>query len=186
MNASPELATAWALLAQAQLFGGAPPSEVRKSAKVAEKLCARWAYPLNLMGNAYNVEDKTEEAEVAYRGALGLAPKYVQPRFNLALLSMKKKDFAGAVEQLTTLLGHQPHHKNGHLLRGTAHYYLKNFGQAAGDAREAIKRDAKNANGHQLLGQALSAQGQAAEANASFCRAKALGHPEDHCAPSTP
>lgn len=174
---NPSNAIFWALLSKAQLQSGEASAEVIKNAQIAAGLCGTWALPQNLVGSAYFADAKGNEAEVAWRSALGLAPDYAAPRFNLALLAVKKQAWQEAVKQLDKLLEKHKHHKSAHLLRAQSHLGLGALKEAEADARGAIERDGSNANAHVILGQALGQQGKVEDGKAAFCKARALGHP---------
>ncbi|MEE2828931.1 MAG: tetratricopeptide repeat protein, partial [Myxococcota bacterium] len=173
----PNSAVSWALLAQGQLAVAADTSTIGNSAKVAAKLCGDWALPSNIEGNALFRSGELDGAEVAYRSALGLYPAYGAPRFNLAMLSMKKKDFAKAEEELGRLLEHHPHHDDARLVRAQTRVMNGNLDGALEDARASVEQDPRDPSGYALLGQVLQRRGEAEEARTALCRAKALGHP---------
>ncbi|MDP6945636.1 MAG: tetratricopeptide repeat protein, partial [Myxococcota bacterium] len=177
VDANPTNTVFWALYAKAHLNSGSKASEVIKNAKVALNLCDQWAFPQNLIGNAHFVDNKHDEAEAAYRSALALVSDYVAPRFNLALISLKKGTHDEALNQLNKLLEKHPHHKNAHMLRAQAQLGLGRLMEAAADAKGAIDRAPDNAIAHALYGQILHKQGNTQEATAALCKAKALGHP---------
>jgi tetratricopeptide (TPR) repeat protein len=174
----PDQATAWALLAAAQLAVKEDAGNVAKSAKVAARLCDEWAFPANVEGNALFRSEDLDGAEIAYKSALGLYPEYAAPRFNLALLSMKKKDFATAEAELSQLIEHHPHHENAHLVRGQARMMSGSMDGALEDVEKAVEQDPRNATAYAMLGQVLRRTGKAEESRAAMCRAKAMGHPQ--------
>ncbi len=176
-KAHPDQGVGFGLLAKAQLYNGVAGTEVAKNAKVADTLCDKWALPSNLVGITHFRGGRSDDAEVSYRTALGRHPAYAAPRFNLALIALRKKDAGAAVEELTTLIGHHPHHKNAHLLRGQAYLQLNKTAEALVDLKAAVAADGKNANAQLLLGQALAKSGDAAGAKKALCTAKSLGHP---------
>jgi Flp pilus assembly protein TadD len=176
-----------ALLAEAELAVGAPPSQVVKTARVASKLCPDWGVPANLEGNALFHAEDLDGAEVAYRTALGLAPGIASSQFNMALIQIKRSDLAGAETALNSLLDAHPHHPNARLLRSQVRLQRKNLDGALDDARHAVAADAASAAAHALLGSVLTQTGAAEAGREALCKARALGHPSGaKLCPSTP
>lgn len=169
-----DAATAYALLAQANLYNGEAPRTVKTAAKVAAKLCPEWAFPANLVGTAYFIEKDWDEAEVSYREALGKSVNYAGPRFNLAMISLQRKEPAKAIEELDKLIEAHPFHKNAHLLRANANMQAGNSDKALQDARQAVANDENNAPAHFILGNLMKASGDDKAAQQHHCKAKAL------------
>src|SRR5262249_25193787 len=88
-----------ALLARAQLATHGAEA-ARPNARKAVELCPELALGYDVLGNVEQASGHLEEADAAYRHALELAPKYAAPRFNLAVLALRRGETPLAVELL--------------------------------------------------------------------------------------
>jgi len=174
---SPGSAAYWGLLARARLFSSGSSDAVLKDAKTAVRLCSGWAFGQNLVGNAHFAAGNSDEAEVAYRAALGLDPDFAAPRFNMALLLLQKKQYAQVIQHIDRVLKRDKFHRNAHLVRAQARMAEGQHTQALEDLEVALKLTPDNAATHALYGRALQSIGAADRARAALCKARTLGHP---------
>lgn len=174
---NPDNAVYWTLMARATFFMGGSAADVIADGKIAQRRCPQWPVPHNLVGSAHFTVGNDKEAEVAYRAALRLEPRYAVTRFNLALISLKARRHEEVVALVTRLLQDRPNHRNAHLVRAQAHLLAGRLKEARADLDQTLTRAPDNANAHLLAGQVFIKQGLVEEAQRSFCRAKTLGHP---------
>jgi tetratricopeptide (TPR) repeat protein len=172
----PSSAILWALLAESHWTVGSAHKATVAAAQEAGIHCPTWSLPPNLEGNALFKAEQLEAAETAYRNALAIFPRYAVPRFNLAMISMKRAEFKQAEADLSRLLEHHPHHPNAFLMRAQARLQIDELDGALEDAQRAIAQDPAQATAYLLLGQVLAKIGRTEEALTQYCKAKALGH----------
>jgi len=173
-----------ALLARAQLAtSGAEVA--RPNATKAVELCPELALGYDVLGNVEQASGRLEAADAAYRRALELAPTYAAPRFNLAVLALRRGDAPLAVELLDQLVARDPSDAHAHLLRGQAQILLGHLTQAIADLEAATIGEPSEGAAWLLLGQARLKAGQERPARDAFCRARRLGMAEAEklCAP---
>jgi Flp pilus assembly protein TadD len=164
----------WVMLARAQFLAG-DDAGVVDSAHRALDLCPEYAAAHNLVGKAMQRTGRLDEAEAAFRRALASDKEFLAPKFNLALLCLKKGDADSAITILTTLIERSPDTPHAFLVRAQAHLMAKDFARAEVDLREAARRSPEEVDAWRLLGQVLARKGEKAEAHKALCRAKALG-----------
>ena len=92
-----------------------------------------------LLGTLYLVQEKTEEAEKAYRNAIEVKPTYALPLINLGKLLLSQKRFEEAVDQLTRAVNLQPQSPDANLFLGEAYLRLKKGSKAIPYLNEAGK-----------------------------------------------
>ena len=92
-----------------------------------------------LLGTLYLVQEKTDEAEKAYRNAIEVKPTYALPLINLGKLLLSQKRFEEAVEQLTRAVNLQPQSPDANLFLGEAYLRLKKGSKAIPYLNEAGK-----------------------------------------------
>jgi tetratricopeptide (TPR) repeat protein len=164
----------WVMLARAQFLDG-DDAGVVNSAQRGLDLCPEYAAAHNLLGKAMQRTGKLVEAEAAFRRALASDKEFVAPKFNLALLFLKKGDAGSAITILSSLIERSPDTPNAFLVRAQARLLAKDFAGAEADLREAARRNPEEADAWHLLGQVLTRKGDKAEAHKALCRAKLLG-----------
>lgn len=92
-----------------------------------------------LLGTLHLVQEKSDEAEKAYRKAIEVRPTYALPFINLGKLLLSQKKFEEAVEQLTRAVELQPQSPDANLFLGEAYLRLKKGSKAIPYLNEAGK-----------------------------------------------
>jgi len=92
-----------------------------------------------LLGTLYVVEEKSDEAEKAYRTAIAAKPTYALPLINLGKLLLTQKKWEEAVEPLTRAVDAQPQSPEANLFLGEAYLHLKKGSKAIPYLNEAGK-----------------------------------------------
>ena len=92
-----------------------------------------------LLGTLYLVEEKSDDAEKAYRSAIEIKPTYALPLINLGKLLLTQKKWDEAVEPLTRAVDLQPQSPDANLFLGEAYLHLKKGSKAIPFLNEAGK-----------------------------------------------
>jgi Flp pilus assembly protein TadD len=142
-------------------------------AKDATARCPSSAAAHNVLGRALQGAGQLKEASDAYARAVGFAPTWDAPRFNLGTVQASLKD-PTALATLNELISRRPDYKGAYTARAQAHLNARNVNEAVRDLDEAVKRDDKDGLAWYLKGKVL-ATSNADEANAAYCKASALG-----------
>ena len=166
-------AETWAMLARGRL-AAADNAAALEAARRATALCPAYAAAHYLAGKAAHRLGRLDVAEAEYRQSLSGHENFVMPRFNLALLQLKRGEAATAVTTLSEVIERRPD-AQAFLVRGQARLDTGDLAGAVSDLTQATQRDPQSGDGWSLLGTARARQGAYEEATAAFCRAKALG-----------
>jgi serine/threonine-protein kinase len=170
-----KLAEYWVLRAQAEYRLHKDPASALDAATKAGELCPNMAVAANVLGKAWLLAGKLEEARQSYRKAQELAPEYVQPLFNLALVELGAKDSTKALELLDQVIRINPNHKDAFLVRAQARLIAGMTEEAVADLEAVLKGQPENTKALILLGNARAKAGQNEEAMEAYCKAKELG-----------
>ena len=92
-----------------------------------------------LLGTLYLVQEKSEDAEKAYRTAIETKPTYALPLINLGKLLLTQKKWEEAVGPLTRAVDIQPQSPEANLFLGEAYLHLKKGSKAIPYLNEAGK-----------------------------------------------
>lgn len=92
-----------------------------------------------LLGTLYLVQEKSEDAEKAYRTAIEIKPTYALPMINLGKLLLTQKKWEEAVDPLTRAIDLQPQSADANLFLGEAYLHLKKGSKAIPYLNEAGK-----------------------------------------------
>jgi predicted Zn-dependent protease len=92
-----------------------------------------------LLGTLYLVQEKSEDAENAYRTAIEIKPTYALPLVNLGKLLLTQKKWEDAVGPLTRAVDLQPQSPDANLFLGEAYLHLKKGSKAIPYLNEAGK-----------------------------------------------
>ena len=92
-----------------------------------------------LLGTLYLVQQKSDDAEKAYRTAIELKPTYALPLINLGKLLLAEKKWEEAVDPLTRAVDLQPQSPDANLFLGEAYLHLKKGSKAIPYLNEAGK-----------------------------------------------
>jgi tetratricopeptide (TPR) repeat protein len=92
-----------------------------------------------LLGTLYVVQEKTDEAEQAYLGALEAKPSYVLALMHLGRLRASQKKFDQAIEPLTRAVELRPTSAEANLMLGEAYLQIKKGSKAIPYLDEAAK-----------------------------------------------
>jgi tetratricopeptide (TPR) repeat protein len=166
----------WYLLGRALLFAGREAASVEEVASQALKACPEFAAAHNLSGTAEFVDGRNKEALGHYERAVALDRGYVTPRVNRALVLLRQKRVAEALHDLDVVVKEAPGHPDALLVRGQALLLDGAAAKAIPDLENAVRLEPGNAAAHLLLGEAYSRMERHDEAQAAFCRGKALGN----------
>jgi tetratricopeptide (TPR) repeat protein len=172
-DADPNAAETWAMVARGHLTAAANASAL-EAAQRATALCPAYASAHYLAGKAAHRLGRLDLAETEYRQSLSQHDDFVVPRFNLALVQLKRGDASAAVATMTEVIARRPD-AQAFLVRGQARLDNGDAPGASSDLTQAIQRDPRNGDAWLLLGSVRARQGAHEEASAAFCRAKALG-----------
>jgi Flp pilus assembly protein TadD/predicted Ser/Thr protein kinase len=143
-------------------------------AKEAAAKCPSWAAAHNVLGRALQGAGQLKEAADAYARAVGFAPTWDAPRFNLGTVQATLKD-PTALATLNELIGRRPDYKGAYTARAQAHLNAQNVNEAMRDLDEALRRDDKDGLAWYLKGKVLAATNGGGDAHAAYCRASELG-----------
>jgi tetratricopeptide (TPR) repeat protein len=91
------------------------------------------------LGTAYLLQDKTEDAEKAYRRATEVRPTFVLALLNLGRTLVLEKKFESATEPLTRAVELQPASAEANFLLGESYLLMKQGSKAVGYLNEAAK-----------------------------------------------
>jgi tetratricopeptide (TPR) repeat protein len=166
----------WYLLGRALLFAGREAASVEEVAKKALESCPDFAAAHNLAGTAEFVDGRNTDALGHYERAVALDRGYVTPRVNRALVLLRQKRVQEALNDLDLVVKEAPGHPDALLVRGQALLLDGATAKAIPDLEAAVHLGPGNAAAHLLLGEAYSRAERHNEAQAAFCRAKALGN----------
>ena len=171
----------WLLVALARQFEGAPDEEVLAALAQGVTHCDEMTELYNMQGKLLFKAGDLRGAIKAFKRAVATGEGYGAPRLNLALTYVEAKDLPRAKAAFDELIASLPGYAPGY--RGRGAYFLGQGDAAAavGDLKQAVSRDDADGLAHLLLGQAARAAGDAATAEAAFCRAKALGQAGAEC-----
>lgn len=92
-----------------------------------------------LLGTLYLVQEKSEDAEKAYRTAIEINPTYALPLVKLGKLLLTQKKWEDAVGPLTRAVDLQPQSPDANLFLGEAYLHLKKGSKAIPYLNEAGK-----------------------------------------------
>jgi predicted Zn-dependent protease len=92
-----------------------------------------------LLGTLYLVQEKSDDAEKAYRSAIEIKPTYALPFINLGKLLLTQKKWEEAVDPLTRAVDLQPQSPDANLFLGEAYLHLKKGSKAIPYLNEAGK-----------------------------------------------
>lgn len=92
-----------------------------------------------LLGTLYLVQEKSDDAEKAYRSAIEIKPTYALPFINLGKLLLTQKKWEEAVGPLTRAVDLQPQSPDANLFLGEAYLHLKKGSKAIPYLNEAGK-----------------------------------------------
>lgn len=92
-----------------------------------------------LLGTLYVVQEKADEAEQAYLGALEAKPSYVMALLHLGRLRSSQKKFEQAIEPLTRAVELRPTSGEANLLLGEAYLQIKKGSKAIPYLDEAAR-----------------------------------------------
>lgn len=92
-----------------------------------------------LLGTLYLVQEKSDDAEKAYRTAIEVKPTYAMPLINLGKLLLTQKKWEEAVDPLTRAVVIQPQSPEANLFLGEAYLHLKKGSKAIPYLNEAGK-----------------------------------------------
>ena len=92
-----------------------------------------------LLGTLYLVQEKSDDAEKAYRTAIEVKPSYALPFINLGKLLVTQKKFDEAIEPLARAVALQPQSPDANLFLGEAYLHLKKGSKAIPYLNEAGK-----------------------------------------------
>ncbi|MBI5478637.1 MAG: tetratricopeptide repeat protein [Deltaproteobacteria bacterium] len=166
----------WYLLGRALLFAGREAASVEEVAKKALEACPDFAAAHNLSGTAGFVSGRDQEALGHYERAVALDRGYVTPRVNRALVLLRQKRVQEALHDLDVVVKEAPGHPDALLVRGQALLLDGAAARALPDLEASVRLAPGNSAAHLLLGEAYSREQRHDEAQAAFCRAKALGN----------
>ncbi len=93
------------------------------------------------LGTVYLFEQKPTEAEKSYANAVEIRPKFFLGWMNLGRVRMMQKNFAGAIEPLTTALNINATSAEANYYLGEAYLQVKKGSKAVGYLNEALKLD---------------------------------------------
>ena len=118
-------------------------------------------YALTTAGLAAMEQGKVEEAVGYLEAALADGPTNIRALVNLSNAELRRGNFAKVVALMDRGLGQQFYRDRDDLfmLRGLARLRLRQFAEAAGDFREAIRFNASVADGYLLLAEAEQGAG---------------------------
>jgi len=165
----------WYLLGRALLFADRDEAAVEEVAQKAREACPEFAAAHNLSGTARFRAGRDKEALGHYDHAIALDHDYVTPRVNRALVLLRMKRVQEALGQLDAIVKEAPDHADARLVRGQALLLDGATARAITDLEAAVRGAPTNSSAHLLLGEAYKRAERPEEAQAAFCRAKALG-----------
>jgi len=159
------------------------PEAMLNPAKKAVELCPEMAVAWNVLGTAHLSAQESLKAEEMYARAMELSPDYMQPRFNMALLAIKKGELPVALGLLDELIEKRPNHRKAHWIRARIRLASGQFEPAVGDLQVVLEREPGNTQALIQLGHARMELGKNSEAQEAYCKALALGdeNAEKHC-----
>jgi tetratricopeptide (TPR) repeat protein len=109
-----------ALLGGEQLIKQGRYPQAQEKLEQAVRLLPNNAQAWNHLGLAYHYSAQPAKAEQCYQKAISLDRNLAPARFNLGCLQLEQKNFAAAVDPLTTFVSLQPNSKEGWLKLGSA------------------------------------------------------------------
>jgi tetratricopeptide (TPR) repeat protein len=166
----------WYLLGRALLFAGREAVSVDEVARKALETCPDFAAAHNLAGTAESNSGRDREALGHFERAVALDRGYISPRVNRALVLLRQKRVQEALNDLDAVVKEAPDHPDALLVRGQALLLDGATSRAIPDLEAAVRGAPGNAAAHLLLGEAYSRAERHDDAQAAFCRAKALGN----------
>jgi len=139
--------------------------------------CPDWAQGYHLKGKIAQRQGRGVAARGAYLDALLRAPKWRAPRLNLAILDLDAGRPDAAEGALTAILLDEPGWVDALVLRAEARLRQNNPSGALADAKDALAAAPDRADAWMVRAAAEERLGTDDRGVASYCRAKALGHP---------
>lgn len=164
-------ATALVLEAREAIAGD--PSRAITSATAALARCPSFAAAHNIHGNALQKAGRLADAADAYARALGFAPDYDAPRFNLAVIQLRRKDPA-AIASFTEILRRKPADPDALKSRAQAYLNAERYAEALADFEAALARAPDDGQAWLIVGQ-LRAKLARPAAHDAYCEAGRLG-----------
>jgi len=124
----------------------------------------------NLLGDAYQLQERIEEAMAHYRRAVALAPRWVKPHFNLGMACLGR-DPNRAIEEFQTVLRLDPGNLKANLWLGNAYTYSNMYDKALTTYNQ-VRQQAPDMPGvAQQMGQAYLQKRQYPEAERELQKA---------------
>ena len=99
------------------------------------------ALVLGLRANAYGATGDHDRALADFAAAMDVVPGQPAPYVGRSIVYRQMRDYAHAIEDATTALGHSPAYVLAYTNRGLANFYAGNFAAAADDFFESRKND---------------------------------------------
>jgi lipoprotein NlpI len=96
---------------------------------------------LGLRANAYGVTSADDKALVDFAAAMDAVPGQPAPYVGRSIVYRQMGDYAHAIEDATTAIGHSPAYALAYTNRGLANFYAGNFAAAADDFFQSRKAD---------------------------------------------
>jgi tetratricopeptide (TPR) repeat protein len=127
-------------------------AEFRKVLRASDSVRATMLFNIGTMRFR---QQRTEEAEAAFRSALKANPGHAKARNSLAALLIKKGSVEEGMAELERVLASDPADKNARHNLAAAYLGQRNFAQAAEQYREALRLDPEDAELHKGLASVL-------------------------------
>jgi lipoprotein NlpI len=99
------------------------------------------AQVLGLRANAYGVTGAYDKALTDFAAAIDAVPGQPAPYVGRSIIYLQLRDYAHAIEDASTAIGHSPAYVLAFTNRGLANFYAGNFAAAADDFFESHKDD---------------------------------------------
>jgi serine/threonine-protein kinase len=164
-------ATALVLEAREAIAGDAARAITSATAALAR--CPSFAAAHNIHGNALQKAGRLTDAADAYARALGFAPDYDAPRFNLAVIQLRRKDPA-AIASFSEILRRKPRDPDALKSRAQAYLNAERYPEALADFEAALERSPDDGQAWLIVGQLRTKLARPA-AHDAYCEAGRLG-----------
>ena len=122
-------------------------------------------------GNAFEAENRIEEAKWNYLDAIRLVPNLARAHLNYGNILLLKGDLQGALDAFRTAIKHKPDYAGAYYNMGNAMLGNGQYDEAVSSYRRALEIKPDYAEAHCSLGVALRDLGQFEDAVASYRRA---------------
>ncbi len=119
-------------------------------------------------GQRYMEKGKYQQAQIQFRTALELDPRFVEAYYQLAKANLALSQWSEAFAALKQTLALDSSRADAHLNIGQLHLAAREFDKAVEEAEAVIEADPKNPAAYQLLGAAYAAQQQSEKALRAF------------------